>query len=351
MTDDVYQRLREFLDKMPGGYPATDTGVEIKLLKKLLTPEEAEIIMKLSPMPESTETLAAKLGMSPEEASEKLEKLARDGSIFRLRSGDSVSYMAVQFVVGIYEFHLNTIDHELSELMEEYLPHLGKVWGQSKTHQLRVIPVASAIEAVPQIAPYDHVMELIKNKQVIAVAPCICRKEQEIMGNPCDRPLEACLIFDHAADYYVENGMGRMIDQKELKDILKQAEEAALVLSPSGYKDIINICCCCDCCCGVLRSMKHFPRPADHSQSAFQVSIDPGLCSNCGTCLDRCQIQAIIEKDDVMEVDTARCLGCALCVATCPEEAISLVDKPRAEDVPEDVIEMGMRILKDRGML
>ena len=41
MGEDVYTKLREFLDKLPAGYPATDTGVEIKILKKLFTPEEA----------------------------------------------------------------------------------------------------------------------------------------------------------------------------------------------------------------------------------------------------------------------------------------------------------------------
>ena len=125
MSDDVYLRLRAFLDTLPGGYPTTDTGVEIKILKKLFTPEEAEIVMKLSLMPEPLDVIAGKLNMPVEEAAEKLEKLAKDGSIYRLRSGDAVLYMAIQFVVGIYEFHLNTIDHELAELMEEYIPYLG----------------------------------------------------------------------------------------------------------------------------------------------------------------------------------------------------------------------------------
>ena len=44
MSEDVYKRLREFLDAMPGGFPATDSGVETKILKKLYTPEEAEIL-------------------------------------------------------------------------------------------------------------------------------------------------------------------------------------------------------------------------------------------------------------------------------------------------------------------
>ncbi len=46
MSEEVYVRLREFLDKLPGGYPETDSGVEIRILKKLFSPEDAELTMK-----------------------------------------------------------------------------------------------------------------------------------------------------------------------------------------------------------------------------------------------------------------------------------------------------------------
>ncbi|MFX0081889.1 MAG: hypothetical protein ACFE94_09065 [Candidatus Hodarchaeota archaeon] len=50
---DVYRRLQEHLDSMPVGYPATKSGVEIKILKHLFTPEEAEVALKLKFQPES----------------------------------------------------------------------------------------------------------------------------------------------------------------------------------------------------------------------------------------------------------------------------------------------------------
>lgn len=48
----MYTKLREFFHSLPGGYPASDTGVEIKILKKLYTPEEADLTMKLKEKPE-----------------------------------------------------------------------------------------------------------------------------------------------------------------------------------------------------------------------------------------------------------------------------------------------------------
>jgi len=46
MSEDAYTRLREFFDAMPGGFPATDSGVEIKILKKLYTPEAISLVEK-----------------------------------------------------------------------------------------------------------------------------------------------------------------------------------------------------------------------------------------------------------------------------------------------------------------
>ena len=125
MSKEVYVRLREFLDKLPAGYPATDSGVEIKILKKLFTPEDADITMKLRSEPEDVAEIAERLEMSESEAAEKLEDMAVRGLIFRTREGDEARYMAFQFIVGIYEFQLNSMDLEFAELMEEYVPYLG----------------------------------------------------------------------------------------------------------------------------------------------------------------------------------------------------------------------------------
>ncbi len=42
MSKDVYRRLQEQLDQYSIGFPATDSGIEIKLLKRLFTEEEAD---------------------------------------------------------------------------------------------------------------------------------------------------------------------------------------------------------------------------------------------------------------------------------------------------------------------
>lgn len=351
MSEDVYLQLREFLDKQPGGYPATDTGVELKILKKLFTPEQADLTMKLTPMPEPVPAIAGRVGMDEAELGEKLEAMAKEGLILRVRAGDQALYSAISFVVGIFEFHLNTIDREFSEYMQEYFPYMAESWKSVKTKQLRVVPISSALDDEKTVSTYDRVRDLVKDKQLISVGPCICRKEHGLMGGSCDRPEERCIQFDMAAQYFIENGMSRQITQDELTTLLKMGEEQALVLCPTNAKEIINMCMCCDCCCNYLKLLKRYDRPADHIQSPFQAKIDAETCVSCGTCEDRCQIEAISEGDDAYEVDTARCIGCGVCLPTCPEEAISFVEKPEVVQVPEDVVDMNIKIVTERGVI
>ena len=350
MSEDMYLKLREALDKMPGGFPETDSGVELKILKKLFTPEQAEIALNMKPMPEPVDKIAERLGIDKSEAARKLEKMSKDGLIYRVRMGDKILYMALQFAVGVYEFNLNRIDRELSELMEEYIPHISKSWMKTPTKQLRILPVESSLESAPSVAPYNQVREMVKKQDLISVAQCICRKEQTLLGNQCDRPQELCFQFGMAANYYLENGMSRKIDVEEALKLLNLAEDNAMVLSPTNAQNILSLCCCCKCCCGVLRGLSQFDRPADLVHSGYQAKIDPELCSACETCVDRCQIDAIKENGDVMEIDTARCIGCGLCVSTCPDEAISMVEKEKAYVPPENMVAMMMQITKERNL-
>ncbi len=351
MSEEIYAKLREFLDKMPGGFPQTETGIELSILKKLFTPEEAEMAVCLQALPEPVSAIAARAGMEPDKAASLLKSMARQGSIMRLRINGEPYYMANSFVVGIYEFHLKSLDAEMADFIREYEPYLSEQWGKVKTKQMRVVPVGAAIEDIPDVATYDDIRTIAMRQDNIAVADCICRVEQGLHGQQCERPLETCLVFGMGAQYYIENGLGRPISKQECMEILDRAEETALVASPGNAQDIMHVCLCCGCCCGVLRGLRRFERPADHAGSTFQARIDEGLCTGCATCADeRCQIEAIVEDGEVMRVDTARCIGCGLCISTCPQEAISLVPKAEPYVPPANVVEMGLRILQDRGL-
>ena len=350
MSEDVYGRLREFLDAMPAGYPATPTGVEIKILKKVFTPEQAELTMKLSQEPEEVQAIAARIGVEETELAQRLEEMALKGCIFRVRDGDKRLYQAYQFIVGIYEFQLKNLDREFCELFEEYLPFLGMSMMPIKTKQLRVIPLESSVETTSAVAPYNKIRDLVREQEIIAVQQCMCRKEQGLLDKKCDRPQEVCLGFGDFARFYIENEMGRQISTDEAFKILDLAEESGLVLSPTNSQKIEAICCCCPCCCPNLKYAKMAPRPADLIVSYYQAQIDMDLCSACAVCIDRCQMDAIEVVDDTWRVVDGRCIGCGLCVPECPPAAISMVAKPDVEAPPRDFHETINRIGVERGV-
>ena len=53
MPNDPYRELARQLDAIPNGFPATASGVELRLLAKLFAPEEAALaaVMRLTPEP------------------------------------------------------------------------------------------------------------------------------------------------------------------------------------------------------------------------------------------------------------------------------------------------------------
>jgi electron transport complex protein RnfB len=328
---EVYEKLAEHLDRLPEGYPRTATGVEIRILRRLFTPEQAALAQLLTLDPEPPAVVAARSGLDPVDIGPKLEEMSRNGLIFRIRKRQEVLYMAAPFIIGIWEFHVNDLDLDLIKDVDQYVPHFFTQSAQLGNPQLRTIPVGRAIAAEQVIMPYEEARKIIAGQNKIIVAPCICRREHKMKGAGCDRPLEACLVFGLGARFYEENGLGRPIEQQDALAILDQAEKAGLVLQPSNTQKVSNICTCCGCCCQILINLKKLPEPANHTASNYFATIDRELCAGCGTCIDRCQMEAVEMDGESASVLRKRCIGCGLCVTTCPEEAIRLEEKPEAQ--------------------
>ena len=49
MSTDVYRELQERLDTYSMGFPPTESGVEIKILKRLFSGEDAAMFLALTP--------------------------------------------------------------------------------------------------------------------------------------------------------------------------------------------------------------------------------------------------------------------------------------------------------------
>jgi NAD-dependent dihydropyrimidine dehydrogenase PreA subunit len=353
----IYRNLQKHLDKLPVGFPPTKSGVELKLLKYLFTPEEAKIATKLSFTYESIKIIYNRVkesNLSITELEAILENCVSKGAIHYKKDGEEKLYANAMLVIGIFEYQVNKLTMEFMDLMKQYGQEAFDVeLFYTRTSQTRIIPVEKSIAHENLVETYSNVREIIKNAdEPIAVTNCVCRQKQDVRRerDPCkltDR-YETCLGFGHSAQMYIDQGWARKISKKEALKILDKNEETGLILQPGNAIRPDFICSCCGCCCGLLRDLKKMNNPAKLLKTNYVVEIDSELCIGCGICIDRCQMGALNLIDDVSTVNRKKCLGCGLCVVTCSAEAIKLKNKEKETTPPKTTDDLNATILNKK---
>ncbi len=335
MDTTAYERLAAALDRLPNGYPRTASGVEIRILQKIFSEEEAALAATLTGTYEPLDILAARAGIPSAEVSRSLFKLARRGTVWIDKKDGKGVFRLAPFVVGIYEAQQELLDHELAHMIDEYFAGGGAagIMGPEPSLQ-RVVPARSAVKT-EWVLPYDDVRAILLEAKSFNVNDCICRKQQALLDHPCDYPLHVCLSFS-GSERAARPGD---VTQEEALALLDRCEEAGLVHAVSNVaKGIGYVCNCCGCCCGVLRGITQYGVENSVAHANYYAVIDPTFCADCGNCIERCQVGAITEGEGCSVVDVAKCIGCGLCVTGCPNDVAVLVRKPEAEWIhpPED---------------
>ena len=360
-TEQVYNKLQKHLDNQAIGFPATRSGVELKILKHIFTPDEAEIACCLSYKLEPLKTIfsrAAHLVDSPEALEKCLDRIQKKGGIESKIKNGKMHYCNAPLVVGMYEFQLNRLTPEFIRDFNDYTSSkdFGVAFLSTKLPQMRTIPVAKSIHPQHHVSTYDEVATLMHEaEEPFVILECICRKKKSIEGQSCrktDRK-ETCLAIGDMGRMAQQAGQGREISKDEAMSIIAKNQKEGLVLQPSNTEKAEFICSCCGCCCGMLGVHKSLPKPLDFWASNFQAAVDRQTCEGCGTCEKRCQVGAVSvsEEKQVAVVDLNRCLGCGVCVPTCPTKSITLVKKPdevRPPQTREDLHEIIMAGKKGR---
>lgn len=334
MSDYVYEQLAEALNNLPNGFPRTPSNVEIRVLRKIFSPEEASLAGQLTGSMKSAEAIANRIGLTAEEVEARLTKMAKRGLLWSYKEGEKSLFRLAPFVVGIYEAQLESMDHELAHLVEEYLANGGAVGIMKPQPALhRVVPAQKAVKS-EWILPYDDVKAILLQSKTFHLRDCICRVQQDYISRKCDFPLRTCLSFSsfdrppHPLD----------ISKEEAIAFLDEAEEMGLVHTVSNVmKGFGYVCNCCGCCCGILRGINEWGIENSVAYANYYAIIDPDECVGCGICRKRCQVHAISEQDGISAVNVKKCIGCGLCATGCPNKAAKLVRKTDKEIVSPPV--------------
>jgi electron transport complex protein RnfB len=353
--EDVYRKLQRHLDRMPVPFPPTESGVEIRMLKRLFTPGEARVVLALSMIPEPAGVVHRRIRreMSLEKLREALENMAERGLIVRLSGAGEPRYGKSPLVVGFYEAQVNRLTEAFERDFVQYLDEaFGAALHSQRTQQMRTVPINQPIPLPDRpVARHDDISDYVRACEgPFAVMNCICQQGKDLVSEPCrvtgDR--EHCLTFGSAARMMVERGIGRSISRDEMLAFLQRADRDGLVLQPQNTQRPLFVCCCCGCCCGVLTTAKKLPRPAEFFGTNYHAEVASDACQECGTCATRCQMEAASDGDGPATVDLSRCIGCGLCVSTCPSGAMRLVAKPHEKVPPEDMAKLYMQMYRER---
>jgi electron transport complex protein RnfB len=351
MNSNPYKRLAERLDALPNGYPPTEDGVELELLAKLFTPDEADIAARLRLKLETAEQIAARLldtdsvKIDSQELQAQLKTMARKGLITAGRSEEGLGFGLMPFIVGIYEAQIGRVDVELASLFERYYKQtFGKMLTiQPAVH--RVIPVGETVRMDIEIQPFESVNTIVSNAKAWGLMDCICRVQKSLIGEPCDHPIDVCMALSKKPGAFDKSPAIKSVTLDQALATLDRAAQAGLVHSVSNsQQDITYICNCCTCSCGVLRGIVDLGVANVIARSAFINQVDEGLCVGCEDCIASCQFEALSMLGNMVQVNRSKCVGCGVCVPKCMENALGLIRRPPQEILPIPVTEHDWRV-------
>jgi NAD-dependent dihydropyrimidine dehydrogenase PreA subunit len=330
--EPVYDALAAALDALPNAFPRTKSGVELEILRRIFSPEEARLGASMGQLAETAEAVAGRCGLDPLSVAAQLKAMAKRGLVWPEfdRAAGSRRYRLAPFIVGIYEAQLDILDHDLAHLLEHYFDEGGAEALMSLQPAFqRVVPAVGTV-AREWILPYEDVVEIVRQGQTYSVRDCICRVQKEHVGRHCDYPLDVCLTVSpvrrppRPGDISLEQALA----------VIDRSEQVGLVHSVSNVASgLYYVCNCCGCCCGILRGVTERGIANSVARANYFATVDVQTCTGCEVCVGRCQVGAVAMTEGVAVVDRAKCIGCGLCVSGCPGEAARLEKRPDAEAI------------------
>ncbi|NVM36496.1 MAG: 4Fe-4S binding protein [Candidatus Lokiarchaeota archaeon] len=354
--DGIYRKLQKYLDSLPIDYPETESGVELRILRQLFTPQEAEIALNLKIIPQEPKTMFRpfkKRGWTLEQFSEALLTMAKKGSINWIRRRDGTNYYSIAFLmVGFYDYQIDKLTKDFSEDIDQYMNEgFISAMLENGILQMRTIPIEKSVSLEYNVSNFDEVKTIIENvDKTLYLCPCICRQSKEVQGQGCDHPKETCISIGANPRIFLKQG--RDVTKDEALEVLRMAQDRGMVICPSNTQKPFIICCCCGCSCVVLTNLKKYPNPAQFINSNYFVEINKNLCEGCAECITSCHMEANkINEKGISVVNLDYCIGCGVCIPRCPNKARHLVKKTTESTPPQNLTELYQTINQRKAYL
>lgn len=370
-SKDVYARLAHKMDNLHVRAPWNDAFHAI--LKELVSPDEADLIVKMPFLLSNLDRVAKVARMSPDQLKPILDRLCEKGFVMDLRLGGEYRYMPNPMFVGFFEFTMMRTRGELnvrvwSKLFHDYMsegaPYRANFASDMKVSIARALPHEESIGDHVEVLDYEKAAHLIEEAGSYGIGNCSCRhKKEHAEGERCDVPLETCTTLGHGAEYLVSHGMSRKIDKAEALDVFARSKELGLVFCADNVQTgPMFVCHCCGCCCGIMDGINVHGLTNCLVTSTLIAEVDDAKCNGCNMCVKACPVQAIglharpedgngETKKKLASVDRSFCIGCGVCGLKCPTGAIKLVKRTQRVIHPENTFERVILQCLERGTL
>ncbi|NVM46201.1 MAG: 4Fe-4S binding protein [Candidatus Lokiarchaeota archaeon] len=369
MSDEIYKKAAYIITKA-GILPTPVNSTLIEILKTQLTEDELDFINAFRRKTSQTmDQLKKTSKLSEPQILSFVKRLAKKGFIFNQPNSEGVMVYRLMplLMVGAFEYlymkkiEHNEVEEKLAKMFSNYFEET-RDFIQANYEQIlpifenmlpidRTVPILNETIQGDQISlsvnkeievPEETILltqnveELIEKFDDISVGHCFCRHHRDLLGNPCKYTdlRENCFTFGKSARYVAEQGFGRLISKGEALEIMKKSEDDGLVHKAfHPHSDITktetSICNCCKDCCGTLEWWR-MGIVALINSTNYLSQVDPDLCVGCGTCVEKCPVDAIeLNDSEKAEVNAECCIGCGVCAHFCPENAISLLEGMR----------------------
>ena len=330
-----------------GGAPIPISDTLIKLIQTIVNEDQAKFLLIFRKRSLNIDQIKSKTDLDDLALNKMLNELMDNGIIIGIpsRSTGIMVYSLVSILPGLMEYPFmrgekGKKQQEIAKLMDKIFDELSHLTQnnynilveQFKTGNPidRVVPVEEEVEPYQDVVlPYEAIKRIIERNEIISVNHCYCRNWKENLHEQCklESPELSCFQFGRYAQFLIEHNFGKPITKGEALKILRKAEDNGLLhkafhgRNPGQEEDAV--CNCCNCCCQLFQLYNRGVFPF-HTLTYYIAKIDEKKCKGCGTCSQKCPIEAIELIDNLSITNLERCIGCGLCAYHCPEKARSL---------------------------